>query len=138
MAPSEKVIESSDFILLHGNGMHDPMGITKRILDTRNTTSYIGQPILFNEDDHFEFESESNNFVAALEQRLDGDLSTLGLEQVERLLTRITSMDTRIRPSTGPSTPHVKKASSGSCSSGPEGKPLPHLRISLSKERSPS
>ncbi|SVB13313.1 uncharacterized protein METZ01_LOCUS166167, partial [marine metagenome] len=69
MVPTEKVIESSDFILLHGNGMHDPVEITKRVLETRNTTSYTGQPIFFNEDDHFEFENESNNFVAALEQR---------------------------------------------------------------------
>ena len=69
MVPTEKVIESSDFILRHGNGMHDPVEITKRVLETRNTPSYTGQPIFFNEADHFEFENESNNFVAALEQR---------------------------------------------------------------------
>ena len=69
MIPTEEVIESSDFILLHGNGMHDPVEITTRVLETRNTPSYTGQPIFFNEDDHFEFENESNNFVAALEQR---------------------------------------------------------------------
>ncbi len=65
----ETVIKSSDFILLHGNGMHDPGEITKRIVDTRNSSSYRGQPVFFNEDDHFKFESESNNFVAALEKR---------------------------------------------------------------------
>ena len=69
MVPTEKVIASSDFILLHGNGMHDPVEITNRVQETRNTNSYKGQPIFFNEDDHFEFENESNNFVAALEQR---------------------------------------------------------------------
>jgi hypothetical protein len=69
MIPPEKVIKSSDFILLHGNGMHDPVEITKRVQETRNATSYKGQPIFFNEDDHFEFEDESNNLVAALEQR---------------------------------------------------------------------
>ena len=69
MVPTEKVIESSDFILLHGNGMHDPMEITKRVQETRSANSYKGQPIFFNEDDHFEFENESNNFVAALKQR---------------------------------------------------------------------
>lgn len=69
MVPTEKVIESSDFILLHGNGMHDPVEITNRVQETRNANSYKGQPIFFNEDDHFEFENESNNFVAALEQR---------------------------------------------------------------------
>ena len=65
----ETVIKSSDFILLHGNGMHDPGEITKRIVDTRNSSSYRGQPVFFNEDDHFKFESKSNNFVAALEKR---------------------------------------------------------------------
>ena len=69
MVPTEKVIESSDFILLHGNGMHDPVEITNRVQETRNANSYKGQPIFFNEDDHFEFENETNNFVAALEQR---------------------------------------------------------------------
>ena len=69
MVPTEKVIASSDFILLHGNGMHDPVEITNRVQETRNANSYKGQPIFFNEDDHFEFENESNNFVAALEQR---------------------------------------------------------------------
>jgi hypothetical protein len=69
MVPTEKVIESSDFILLHGNGMHDPVEITNRVQETRNANSYKGQPIFFNEDDHFEFENESNNFVAAIEQR---------------------------------------------------------------------
>ncbi|GIT19323.1 MAG: hypothetical protein CM1200mP39_21290 [Dehalococcoidia bacterium] len=63
MVPTEKVIESSDFILLHGNGMHDPVEITNRVQETRNANSYKGQPIFFNEDDHFEFENESNNFV---------------------------------------------------------------------------
>ena len=69
MVPTEKVIESSDFILLHGNGMHDPVENTNRVQETRNANSYKGQPIFFNEDDHFEFENESNNFVAALKQR---------------------------------------------------------------------
>jgi hypothetical protein len=69
MVPTDAAIAASDFILLHGNGMHDPADITKRVIDTRASGSYCGQPIFFNEDDHFEFENESNNFVAALEQR---------------------------------------------------------------------
>ena len=69
MVPTDKAIAASDYILLHGNGMHDPAQITKRVIDTRASTSYRGQPIFFNEDDHFEFENESNNFAAALEQR---------------------------------------------------------------------
>jgi hypothetical protein len=69
MVPTDAVIAASDFVLLHGNGMHDPAEITKRVIDTRASASYRGQPIFFNEDDHFEFENETNNFAAALEQR---------------------------------------------------------------------
>ena len=69
MLPPDAVIAASDFILLHGNGMHDPAEITKWVIDTKALGSYRGQPVFFNEDDHFEFESESNNFAAALEQR---------------------------------------------------------------------
>jgi len=69
MVPTDAVIDVSDYVLLHGNGMHDPAEITKRVVDTRASESYHGQPIFFNEDDHFDFEDESNNFAAALEQR---------------------------------------------------------------------
>ena len=68
MVPTDAAIASSDYILLHGNGMHDPAEITKRVQDTRKSPSYAGQPIFFNEDDHFDFENESNNFVSAIEQ----------------------------------------------------------------------
>lgn len=69
MVPTDAVIGASDFILLHGNGMHNTTQIEKRIADVRSSTSFRGQPIFFNEDDHFEFEKESNNFATALENR---------------------------------------------------------------------
>jgi hypothetical protein len=69
MVPTDEVIAASDFILLHGNGMHDTAQITKRVQDVRASESFRGQPIFFNEDDHFEFDKEDNNFAAALEQR---------------------------------------------------------------------
>ena len=69
MVPTDAVIAASDYILLHGNGMHDPSELTKRVIDTRASESFRGQPIFFNEDDHFDFENDDNNFTAALEQR---------------------------------------------------------------------
>jgi hypothetical protein len=36
--------------------------------DVRKVPGYRPMPILFNEDDHFEFEKPRNNFVAAVEQ----------------------------------------------------------------------
>ena len=69
MVPTDAVIAASDYILLHGNGMHETTEITKRVIDTRASESFRGQPIFFNEDDHFDFENDDNNFAAALEQR---------------------------------------------------------------------
>ncbi len=63
--PKENVVKSSDFILLHGNGVKDPHKITAQVEATRNVAGYSGQPILYNEDDHFDFDQELNNFTAA-------------------------------------------------------------------------
>ena len=64
--PGEKVARSSDFILLHGNGVSDPAGITEMIRKTRALPTYWAKPILFNEDDHFDFAKPLNNFVATV------------------------------------------------------------------------
>lgn len=66
--PGRNVIEVSDFLLLHGNGVSDPNRIAEMVRKTRAVPGYTGKPILFNEDDHFEFEQPMNNFVAALSQ----------------------------------------------------------------------
>lgn len=63
--PKENVVKSSDFILLHGNGVKDPNKITAQVEATRNVAGYSGQPIVYNEDDHFDFDQELNNFTAA-------------------------------------------------------------------------
>ncbi|MEX0762917.1 MAG: hypothetical protein WD208_00035 [Dehalococcoidia bacterium] len=67
--PTEAVCAASDFILLHGNGMHDPAEIEKRVDDTRAVPTYRPMPVLFNEDDHFDFDKPRNNFTAALSKR---------------------------------------------------------------------
>ena len=69
MVPTDEVIAASDFILLHGNGMHDTTQIKSRIDAVRLSSSFRGQPIFFNEDDHFDFDQDSNNFATALENR---------------------------------------------------------------------
>ena len=63
--PGAKVVEVSDFILLHGNGVAKPEGITSMATRTRAVETYHGQPLVNNEDDHYDFEKESNNFIAA-------------------------------------------------------------------------
>jgi hypothetical protein len=64
--PLSNVVKSSDFILIHGNGVGNPADIGVMVEKTRNVEGYTSKPILFNEDDHFSFESEQNNFTAAI------------------------------------------------------------------------
>jgi hypothetical protein len=66
--PEENVVRASDFLLLHGNGVDDPKRIVEMTRLTRSVPGYRPMPILFNEDDHFNFDKPSNNFVAAIEE----------------------------------------------------------------------
>jgi hypothetical protein len=63
--PSDEVVKVSDFILIHGNGVHDPDRITEMVEQTRALPSYRPMPIVFNEDDHYDFDKETNNMIAA-------------------------------------------------------------------------
>ncbi|MDX2266980.1 MAG: hypothetical protein NW208_02675 [Bryobacter sp.] len=64
--PTENVVRSSDFLLVHGNGVKVPARIEEMCKQTRAVAGYAGQPILFNEDDHFDFEQPENNCWAAV------------------------------------------------------------------------
>jgi len=64
--PGEAVAKSSDYILLHGNDVHNPADIAKMVQKTKALKSYTPKPIVFNEDDHFDFDKPSNNFVEAV------------------------------------------------------------------------
>jgi hypothetical protein len=66
--PTPRVVAAADFLLLHGNGVSDPDRIARMVTDTRQVAGYRPVPILFNEDDHFDFDKPRNNFVAALNQ----------------------------------------------------------------------
>lgn len=67
--PLENVVRASDFLLVHGNGVSDPDRIAQMVVETRAVPGYRAMPILFNEDDHFDFDKEWNNLTAALSQR---------------------------------------------------------------------
>jgi hypothetical protein len=64
--PTENVVKASDFILMHGNGVRDPARIGEMVAKARALHAYRPMPILFNEDDHFDFDKPVNNFTAAL------------------------------------------------------------------------
>jgi len=64
--PKENVARVADYLLLHGNGVSDPDDIAGMVRQTRQVPGYRGQPILFNEDDHFDFDRPRNHCVAAI------------------------------------------------------------------------
>lgn len=66
--PTDNVLAVADFVLIHGNGVHTPARITEMVQLVRAKSSYRGSPILFNEDDHFDFDQPTNNFLAATAQ----------------------------------------------------------------------
>jgi hypothetical protein len=66
--PKSNVVRASDFLLIHGNGVSDPDKIAEMVRKTRGVPGYLKQPILFNEDDHFDFDQPKNNFIAALSE----------------------------------------------------------------------
>jgi len=64
--PKENVVRASDFLLLHGNGVAKPERIAEMVRETRQVPGYRDMPLLFNEDDHFDFDKPANNFTAAV------------------------------------------------------------------------
>ncbi|MDX2152602.1 MAG: hypothetical protein SFV54_17815 [Bryobacteraceae bacterium] len=66
--PLPNVVEVSDFLLMHGNGVKDPARIAEMVRQARQVAGYRPMPILFNEDDHFDFELSMNNMMAAISE----------------------------------------------------------------------
>ena len=65
--PTEAITAASDFILIHGNGVKEPKRIREMAVETRQLKAWRPMPVLFNEDDHFDFDKSDNNFIAAVE-----------------------------------------------------------------------
>jgi hypothetical protein len=64
--PDSSVVEAADFVLLHGNGLSKSSEISALIEATKKVIGNDSKPIVFNEDDHFNFESDTCNFVTAV------------------------------------------------------------------------
>ena len=63
--PSADLLAACDFVLLHGNSVGDPKRIGAMVDAVRKLPTYKSHPIVFNEDDHFDFDQPQNNFLAA-------------------------------------------------------------------------
>ncbi len=64
--PDDDVAGISDYIMLHGNGVTEPSRIAEMVDQTRALPSYTPKPILFTEDDHFDFDKPDSNFASAI------------------------------------------------------------------------
>jgi len=64
----ERLLRTADYVLYHGNGLATPQAVHARAKQIRATAGYHGQPLLINEDDHFDFDKPENNFLAAVEE----------------------------------------------------------------------
>lgn len=65
--PEANIAGAADYLLLHGNGVKAPSGIRDLVRRTRAVPGAASKPILFNEDDHFDFDRPDNHCVAAVE-----------------------------------------------------------------------
>jgi hypothetical protein len=66
--PPANVVKVSDFLLIHGNGVGDPHKIVEMVKEVRQVEGYRRMPVLYNEDDHFDFDKPFNNMIAAVSQ----------------------------------------------------------------------
>jgi hypothetical protein len=64
--PKPNLVKTADFLLVHGNGVKEPARIREMVELTRKVEGYRPMPIVFNEDDHFDFDQQDNNFAAAV------------------------------------------------------------------------
>jgi hypothetical protein len=89
--PTAAITAAAAFLLLHGNHVEDPAQIRAMVRDCRALPAYRGQPILFNEDDHFDFGAPDNHMLAAIDQyagwgyfdyRMDGEGFREGFQSV--------------------------------------------------------
>jgi hypothetical protein len=64
--PRENIVRAADFLLMHGNGVWQPERIAEMVRRCRKLPGYRPMPILFNEDDHFDFDRPQNNMLAAI------------------------------------------------------------------------
>ena len=66
--PESNVVKTSQFLLIHGNGVKDPKRIAEMVRLTRAVEGWRPMPILFSEDDHFNFYKSENNMMSAISE----------------------------------------------------------------------
>jgi hypothetical protein len=70
IVPTKNVIDASDFILFHGNSLRAPDKFLAHINKIKTAVGSRVMPILNNEDDNFNFDSDSSHFKIAIENNI--------------------------------------------------------------------
>ncbi len=65
--PGINVVGSADVIFLHADGIDDPDRIREMARRVKVMPEYNAQPVVFNKDDNYGFDSEDYNLIAAIE-----------------------------------------------------------------------
>lgn len=65
--PKPNVVKSADFLLIHGNGVNTTEKMEALIKNTRAVDGYRTMPVVNNEDDHYDFDKDKNNFTISVE-----------------------------------------------------------------------
>ena len=68
--PTENVVKAADFVLVHGNNVANPQAMTGSIQTIRTMLGNDAKPVLFNEDDHTDFDKPDNDMVAAVKEHV--------------------------------------------------------------------
>ena len=68
LLPTAEIVAAADFVLLHGNNVSGPTQLRELVRAARQTRGYRPMPVLFNEDDHFDFHKPLNHMTAAIEE----------------------------------------------------------------------
>jgi hypothetical protein len=89
--PKPNVVKSADFLLIHGNGVDTTEKMEALIKNTRAVDGYRTMPVVNNEDDHYDFDKDKNNFTTSVEHyvswgffdyRRDGEAFEEGYQSV--------------------------------------------------------
>jgi hypothetical protein len=78
--PPGRIMALADVVLLHGNAAKRPARLAGAIDTCRAEPAWRGQPLVVNEDDHFDFDQPDNAMLTALRRRVGWGLFDYRME----------------------------------------------------------
>lgn len=66
IVPTRNVLDAADFVLFHANALRDTQKYVEHIARVKQAVGSLTRPIVINEDDNFDFASDSSHLAIAL------------------------------------------------------------------------